>query len=70
VSENTRLASLGQLGEVPKLVVEKVCSAIGLVYEPTHLRRIAEAKAHETRVMAAAETDASNIRARCDAHRG
>src|SRR5579872_4259106 len=58
------LDSIAKLGEVPKLVVERVSRAIGMVYDPTHMRRMAEAEADRMRTLATAEADVSDIRTR------
>jgi len=38
------LETLSELGGLPKLVFEKICRAVGMVYEPTHVRHMARAK--------------------------
>lgn len=62
--EGKWLQSLGSLGEVPKLCVERVCNAIGMIYEPTHIRRIARAETDRMRIFAETEVDISDIRTR------
>lgn len=55
------LQSIASLGEVPKLVVERVCNAIGMVYEPTHIRRVARADADRVRILAEGDVDVTDI---------
>lgn len=57
---------LAGASETERLLIEKVSRALGMVYEPTHVRRMAEAEADSMRTLATAEADVSDIRVRAE----
>lgn len=62
--EGNWLQNLSELGALPKACVDRVCNAIGMVYEPTHIRRIARAEADRKRILAESDADARDIEMR------
>lgn len=58
------LQNIADISELTRTAIEKVSSATGMVYEPTHIRRIAEAHADAMRILAQGEVDATDIRMR------
>lgn len=64
MSDTTWIQNISQLGALPSQVFEKICRAVGMAYEPTHIRKLAAAKADEIRTLALGVADASDIRVR------
>jgi hypothetical protein len=47
LSDGNSLVSLGNIGDLSKpatVLVEKICNAVGVVYEPTRIKRKARAE--------------------------
>lgn len=57
------------MSEPAKVLVEKVCNAVGVLYEPTRIRRAAAARAEEMVVLAQAENEIADARAISNARR-
>lgn len=60
MSEKQALIDLSSLGDAATALVNRVSDAIGAVYAPTHLRRMASAEADANRVRALADQDLSD----------
>jgi hypothetical protein len=50
MSESNALINLGDLSKPATVLIEKVCNAVGVLYEPTRIRREAQAKADAERI--------------------
>jgi hypothetical protein len=55
MSEGGALINLGNLTKPATVLIEKVSGAIGLLYEPTHVRRMARAEAYAREIAVRAE---------------
>lgn len=58
------LINLGDLSKPATVLVEKVCNAVGVVYEPTRIRRKAHAEADASKIAALAQIDLKDIERR------
>lgn len=67
MGEGDSLIDVGGLADPATRLVDRVSDAIGALYEPTRIRRHAEAEADATRTEAEAEADARLIRAEAEA---
>ena len=54
----------GQLSKPANTLVKKVSSAIGMIYEPTHIRRVAKARADAELMIASPGVELSDLRQR------
>lgn len=54
-NESTSLVNLGDLAKPATILIEKISDAIGTIYEPTHITRVA--KAHATAKIIEAESN-------------
>ncbi len=55
------LISLGDLSNPATVLVEKVCNAVGIIYEPVHIKRKARAEAEAEKIKALARLELSEI---------
>ncbi len=58
------LINLGDLSKPATVLVEKVCNAVGIVYEPTRIRRKAHAEADAQQILAAGQMEADALQRR------
>lgn len=57
MSASGALVDLGALSRPATVLVEKVCNAVGMIYEPLHIKRLAKAEADAQTTRALAELD-------------
>lgn len=62
--ENSALINLGDLSKPATVLIEKVCSAVGVLYEPTLMRRAARAEADADRIKALARVELTALQER------
>ena len=58
------LINLGDLSKPATVLVEKVCNAVGIVYEPTRIRRRAQAEADAQQILAVGQIEADALQRR------
>lgn len=61
MSEGTSLINLGDLSKPATVLIEKVSSAVGLVYEPYHIKRVARAEAEADKIRALAKIELTDL---------
>lgn len=61
---NYSLVDLGKLSKPATVLIEKISSAIGIVYEPHHVRRMARASADAEKIRALSQVELTEIQAR------
>lgn len=61
MSEGGSLINLGDLSKPATVLVEKVCNAVGIIYEPVHIKRKARAEAEAEKIKALARLDLNEI---------
>lgn len=61
MSEGGSLINLGDLSKPATVLVEKVCNAVGIIYEPVHIKRKARAEAEAEKIKALARLELSEI---------
>lgn len=64
MSEGTSLINLGDLSKPATVLIEKVSSAVGLVYEPYHIKRVARAEAEADKIRALAKVELTDLEQR------
>lgn len=64
VSEGKAIVSLGDLSKPATVLIEKVSSAVGLIYEPYHVKRMARAEAEAEKIRAIAQIELTAIQER------
>lgn len=64
MGDGVSLIDVGKLAKPATVLVEKVAAAIGLLYEPHHVKRMARAEAEAGKIKALAEIEISDIQAR------
>lgn len=64
MSGENNLINLGDLSKPAVVLIERISNAIGLIYEPTHKKRVAKADAEVARIKALAEIDVTDIQQR------
>jgi hypothetical protein len=62
--KGTSLINLGDLSKPATVLVEKIAAAIGVLYEPRHIRRVAKAEAEAQRIRALAGIEITDIQHR------
>jgi Protein of unknown function (DUF2806) len=62
--ENNALINLGDLSKPATVLIEKVCNAVGVLYEPTRMRRAAQAEADSERIKALARVELTSLQER------
>lgn len=58
------LINLGDLSKPATALVEKVCNAVGIVYEPTRIRRKAQAEAEAAQILALGQIEVDALQRR------
>lgn len=61
MSDGRALINLGDLSKPATVLVEKVCNAVGIIYEPTRVKRMARAEAEAEKIKAIARIELSEI---------
>ena len=64
MSEGNSLINFGDVSKPATVLIEKISAAIGRVYEPTHIRRIAKAESDALITKANTESQITDIRSR------
>jgi hypothetical protein len=64
MGDNNSLINLGDLSGAAKVLVEKISDAIGAIYLPTQIKRVAAAEAEAEKIKAIAQTEISEIQQR------
>lgn len=62
--DNNALINLGDLSKPATVLIEKVCNAVGVLYEPTRMRRAAQAEADAERIKALARVELTSLQER------
>ena len=60
----TALIDLGDLSKPATVLVEKVCNAVGIIFEPTRIKRNARAEAEASKIAALAQIELKEIERR------
>jgi hypothetical protein len=63
-SDGSSLINLGDLSKPATVLIEKVCNAVGILYEPTRARRMARAEADSEQMRALARIELSQLEER------
>jgi hypothetical protein len=61
VADGNSLVNLGDISKPATVLIEKVCSAVGIVFEPHRVRRMARAEADVAKIKALAAAELSDI---------
>ena len=61
MADGSALINLGELSKPATLLVEKVCNAVGIIYEPTRIKRMARAEAESEKIKTVARIELSEI---------
>ena len=64
MSDGNPLIDIGELSKPATVLVEKVCNAIGIIYEPTRMRRAAKAEVEIERIKAIGRLELSSLEER------
>ncbi len=64
MSEGNSLINFGDLSKPATVLIEKISSAIGTIYEPTQIKRVAKAEAEADKIKALASIEMSQIKQR------
>lgn len=64
MSDGGSLINLGDLSKPATVLIEKVCSAVGIIYEPTRIKRKAHAEAEAEQIKALAGIELRDIERR------
>lgn len=64
MSDGGSLINLGDLSKPATVLIEKVCSAVGIIYEPTRIKRKARAEAEAEQIKALAGIELRDIERR------
>lgn len=64
MSAGGSLTNLGDLSKPVTVLVEKVCNAVGIIYEPTRIRRKAHAEADAAKITALAQIELKDVERR------
>lgn len=64
MAEGSSLINLGDLSKPATVLVEKVCNAVGVIYEPTRIKRRARAEAEAGKIAALAGIELQDIERR------
>lgn len=62
--EINSLINLGDLSKPATVLIEKVCNAVGVLYEPTRMRRAAQAEADSERIKSLARVQLTSLQER------
>ena len=61
MADGGALINLGELSKPATILVEKVCNAVGIIYEPTRVKRMARAEAEAEKIKTVARIELSEI---------
>ena len=61
MSEDSSLINLGELSKPATILVEKVCNAVGVIYEPTQIKRKARAEAEAEKIKTLARIELNEL---------
>lgn len=61
MADGGALINLGDLSKPATVLIEKVCNAVGVIYEPTHIKRKARAEAEAEKIKAVARIELNEI---------
>jgi hypothetical protein len=64
VDQNSSLVNFGNLAEPAKILIEKVSDAVGGVYKPRQIKRVAKAEAAAALIKATAQIEISELQQR------
>lgn len=64
MEEGGSLINLGDLSKPATILVEKICNAVGVIYEPTRIKRQATAEAEAEKIKALARIELSDLERR------
>jgi hypothetical protein len=64
MAEGGSLINLGELSRPATLLIEKVCNAVGVIYEPTRIKRQARAMAEAEKIKALARIELNDLERR------
>ncbi|GFO68473.1 hypothetical protein GMLC_20520 [Geomonas limicola] len=64
MSDANSLINLGDISKPATVLIEKISNAIGCLYQPTQIKRIAQAEAEAGKIKALAEVEVSDIQRR------
>lgn len=64
MAEGNALINFGDLSKPATVLVEKVCNAVGMIYEPTQMRRRARAEADAEKIKALARIELTDLEQR------
>ncbi|MFT2097450.1 DUF2806 domain-containing protein [Marinomonas sp. 2405UD66-6] len=64
MSEGNSLINFGDLSKPATVLIDKVSNAIGTLYEPTKIKRVAKAEVEATKIRALGEIEATEIQQR------
>ncbi len=64
MSDNNALINLGDLSKPATVLIEKVCNAVGVLYEPTRIRRQARAEADAEKIKTLARVELTSLQER------
>ncbi|WP_028324627.1 DUF2806 domain-containing protein [Desulfatirhabdium butyrativorans] len=62
--DNNALINLGDLSKPATVLIEKVCNAVGVLYEPTRIRRQARAEVDAEKIKALARVELTSLQER------
>lgn len=64
MADNTSLVNVGELSKPATVLIEKISDAIGGIFQPWQIRRVAEAEADAERIKAAAQIEITKLERR------
>ena len=64
MSEGGSLINLGDLSKPATVLIEKVCDAVGIIYEPTRIKRKAKAEAEAAKIATLAQIELTELERR------
>jgi Protein of unknown function (DUF2806) len=64
MAEGNSLINLGDLSKPATVLIEKVSNAVGLIYEPTHIKRKARAESEAEKIKAVAKIEITELERR------
>ena len=62
--QNNSIINLGDLAKPATILIEKISNAVGVVFEPYQIKRIAKANAEATRIEAFSKIEISDLERR------
>lgn len=64
MSDGSSLINFGDISKPATVLIEKVCNAVGIIYEPTRIKRKASAEAEATKIGALAQIELNELERR------